>query len=230
MKKALHLHMETGPLCMHTIGMLGIEFFKRKDYEWWVKVQPGDVCVDIGACNGMFTALALDSGASKVYSLEPNREIMQALITNMYDYIVDQTERRVIPVNYAIGSNPSHVGNVFLTDDFKVMSFKDFIKKYDIQHIDYLKLDCEGGEYDVLTEENYDFISKNVKHIAVEIHLRSSKDAPQKFIEMRDTFIDRWKSEGNRVTFMNPSLDKAIYNDELILKTPGEFMMYMTKK
>ena len=224
---ALNVHMDTGSLCMKSVSIMHNEFFVRKDYDWWYKVQPGDVCVDIGACVGMFTAHALDSGAAKVYAVEPNKELMKSVINNCYDYVVDQPEQRLIPVDAAIGSDPGHTNFVFYTDDFKTISFKDFIARYNIERIDYLKLDCEGGEYDVLSEENLDWVRENVKHIAVECHLRASPDNPAQFLNFRDKFLKPYINEG-RVRYMDKSMENRIWNTDAIMnQRPGEFMIYI---
>lgn len=226
-KKFLNVHMDTSNLCMASVSQMYDEFFVRKDYDWWYKVQPDDVVVDIGACVGMFTAHALDLGAKRVYAVEPNKDLMKCVIENTQEAVTSWPQR-VIPVEYAIGSDPSHTNFVFYTDDFKTMSFKQFINRYDIYHIDYLKLDCEGGEYDVLSEENLEWVRNNVKHISVECHLRASSDGPEKFIEFRDKFLRPYLAE-QRVKFQQPHMIKAIYNDEAILnKRYGEFIMYIT--
>jgi FkbM family methyltransferase len=224
-KQALNLYMDTADLCMATVSTMHNEFFKRCDYDWWRKVQPGDIVVDIGACVGMFTAHALDRGASKVYSLEPNKKFMKTIINNMYDYIVNEDEIRFIPVDYAIGSKPSHTNFVFHTNEFKTMSFKEFIDRFKIEKIDYLKLDCEGGEYDVLSKENLSWIKDNVKHIAVECHLRASENGIEDFIKFRDEFLAPFLST-NKVRYMNPYISKCIYND-LEINRMGEIMMYI---
>jgi autotransporter strand-loop-strand O-heptosyltransferase len=44
-----------------------------------------------------------------------------------------------------------------------------------VEKIDYLKVDCEGGEYDIFTDENLDYIENNVKKIAGEFHKTYNK-------------------------------------------------------
>ena len=40
-----------------------------------------------------------------------------------------------------------------------------------IYHISiFFKLDCEGGEYDIFTEENIDYLKNNVGYIVGEFH------------------------------------------------------------
>lgn len=231
MDKALNLFMDTSDLCMVSVATMHREFFVRNDYEWWYKVQPGDICVDVGACVGMFTAHALDSGAAKVYSIEPNKKFLKAIANNTWQYIVDQPEQKVFLVPYAIGSEKGHTDNVFYTDDFETKSFAHFIKRYNIDKIDYLKIDCEGGEYDVLSKENLDFCINNVKHIAVECHLRASADGPEKLLKFRDEFLNPLMATGKfKMNFMNENWGKILKDDWRIRHASGEFMIYLTKK
>jgi FkbM family methyltransferase len=37
----------------------------------------------------------------------------------------------------------------------RVLSFKEFIDENNIKHIDFLKIDCEGGEYSVFIPRKY---------------------------------------------------------------------------
>lgn len=229
--KALNLFMDTSDLCMVSVATMHREFFVRKDYEWWYKVQPGDICVDVGACVGMFTAHALDRGAKKVYAIEPNPKFLKAIVNNTWQYVIDEPEQKVVPIPYAIGSEMGHTDNVFYTDEFEVKSFAYFLDRFNIDKIDYLKIDCEGGEYDVLSKENLDFCINNVKHIAVECHLRASTDGPQKFIKFREQFlrplIDTLQFDMN---FMEDTMKNRIWNDADIHAMRGEFMIYLTKK
>ena len=169
------------------LAILYNEFFSRQDYRWWYEVHPGDIVVDIGGCIGMFTCLALDSGASKVFTVEPNPSLAKTILENASMHIFNKKDSPVTIINKAIGSNTSFLKNVFgnklpeyefpnadLTKEefnsIELISFKELLEQYDIKHIDYLKIDCEGGEFNILTTENLDFIKNNVKHIAVDFH------------------------------------------------------------
>jgi hypothetical protein len=52
-----------------------------------------------------------------------------------------------------------------------------------------MKIDCEGGEYSVFTPENYEYITKNVKHIAGEWHLWGVPAALDNFLKFRDLYL-----------------------------------------
>lgn len=230
MKKTLNENMKTNSeiLGMNNISCQHREFFHTKDYEWWYKVQPGDVVVDIGACIGMFTCLALDFGAKKVYSVEPNADLLKDAMYNAFDHIVDKRDSPVIPVNKAIGDPHNKKSVVFGQNaQEEYITFKDFISEYNINYIDYLKIDCEGGEYDIFTEENINFLVNNVKHIAVEFHLLGQQNRLD-FLNFRNNYLKLF--DHDKVKFMDASLGKKIHDNNFINGGNHVFMMYFCNK
>lgn len=194
--KALRQVMKTDGVVLEMAAAFYNEFFVRKDYDWWYEVQPGDVVVDLGACVGMMSAHALDKGASKVYMVEGNRELLKTAISNVSEYMMNEPDPKVYPVNCIIGSSngvyKTHEDKLGL-DEIDHMTFKEFIDVYDIPYIDYLKIDIEGSEYDILNEENRWYLMNNVKHMAIEIHTQANEDSLERFIEFRDTVLSRFK-------------------------------------
>ena len=226
--KSLNTNMSTkGFRCLGGLGSLYNDFFIQQTYRWWYEVQPGDIVVDIGGCIGMFTCLALDSGASKVYTVEPNPTFAKTILENASIHIFNKKDSPVTIINKAIGSNTSFLKNVFgnklpeyefpnadLTKEefnsIELISFKELLEQYDIKHIDYLKIDCEGGEFDILTAENLDFIKNNVKHIAVEFHIGAFEDGPERFNVFKDTFLSQF--DKSKIKFHNSADYEKTFN------------------
>lgn len=180
---------------LNALNTMHFEFFVRHDYDWWYEVQPGDIVMDVGSNIGMFTCHALDKGARHVYAIEPNISLTETLFKNALPHIVNKKVPPVSFINAAIAEDMDHVTHVhgeFDKNEIKLKRFSDIIREYEIDFIDYLKIDCEGGEYDILSEENFDFIKNRVKHIAVEVHLDFHKDGIAKYMKFRDTFLSRF--------------------------------------
>ena len=232
--------INTDGLSIGQISHHHYKFFIRKDYHWWYDVLPDDVVVDIGSCVGFFSMQALDFGASKVYMVEPSRSMMRTAMNNVFDYTVmkNADDQKVIPVMYAIG-DPEKDYHVygdsrrgFAKEKYETVSFMDFVRKFNIDYIDYLKINADGAEYDILNEENYDFLSNNVRHIAIQFHLRTSPDAVQKFIHCRDTILQRFSDKG-KVRFQDLKFERGANNTSEILAknwnaVEPEFMIYIT--
>ena len=233
--KSLNKHIDCGPLDLDHVANMRMEFFERMDYDWWGQVQPDDVVVDVGACVGLFTCLALDKGAKKVYSIEPNRELLLLTIKNAFDYIANSKESPVVPIHAAIGESEKHAKHVYEGgSEFPMITFNQLIDKYDISKIDYLKVDCEGGEYSFLNAKNLEWISNNVGHMAMEIHLRATESGALDFLKFRDEFLKHFFDQG-KVHFMHNVYSKTIWDDHAILskdhsKVPAEFMIYIKNK
>tara|TARA_R110002072_G_scaffold92004_1_gene205046 strand:+ start:3505 stop:5241 length:1737 start_codon:yes stop_codon:yes gene_type:complete len=186
------------------------EIFTDNIYQKYSKVQEGDIVVDIGANVGAFSYLALKKNIKHLYSIEPSRLLLPTLIKNIGE------SSKVDIVNYRIG-NYEEDKVVLQKDDginiydnanstFDTITFTNFIEKYKIKKIDFLKCDCEGGEYSVFTEGNFDWIYNNVKKIAGEFHLWGIPDALENFYKFKNKYLidgvtyfveDR---EGNNVT------------------------------
>ena len=218
---------------LKTLETMFHEFFVRETYDWWRKVQPDDVVMDIGTAVGMFTCHALDQGAKRVYGIEPNIKLLETTMKNAMPHIVNNPNPCFFPINCFIGSEEGHASNPFgdVKDDVPLKSFKQIINDYEIDYIDYLKVDCEGGEYDIFSEENYDFLHNNVKHIAMEVHLDVFPEAPDQFIKFRDEFILKYDG---KIRYLKQEHKEKTWDDEWIKSTwpigwGGSWMIYLTK-
>lgn len=231
--KYLNNNLVVSDIPLSDINSMFFEFFFRKDYEWWYQVQKGDIVVDIGACVGFFTCLALDGGASKIYSIEPNKNHLKTLLVNTSNYHIEHGTTPVIPVHAAIGKESRDTYNIFGNDQkVPMLSFLDFIKKYEITHIDYLKIDAEGAEYNILIEENFEFLRNKVKHMSIEFHLNCFREAPYEWIHFRDGMLRRFDLD--KVRFLRHDERQYSYDDNLLLsKWPlpwgnNSFMLYIS--
>jgi autotransporter strand-loop-strand O-heptosyltransferase len=172
------------------------EFFKKSGtvYEKFFKVEKNDVVVDIGGHKGWFSLAASKRSPKKIFVLEPSKKT-QKLIKEKLD--IEGVPYTLL--NVGISDKKIHIKNgLHFTEcigieDFFGIPFSDFIKDNDISTIDFMKVDCEGGEYSIFTEENFDWISKNVKKVAGEWHL-SNPDTKNKFINFRDKYLKKFKN------------------------------------
>jgi len=162
------------------------EIFIDKVYERHVSVEEGDVVFDIGASLGPFTFSILDKNPSHVFAFEPSFEEFKTLVLNT-------RHGNVTPINKGISSKVGEFDFEFVFDrsvDQKLYSttFNQVIKDYNIKKIDFLKTDCETGEYDIFTIENLFWIKNNVKKISGEWHLRQPW-MKEKFRIFRDVYL-----------------------------------------
>jgi len=153
-------------------------------YERYYKIKENDIILDLGASVGPFAYSIKDRNISKIILVEPLQIYIEALLQNiknlpyrLFNYAISNVDYKIIDLNW----------DGFITQ-VPTITFKELISRNDLTTIDFLKTDCEGGEYDIFTKENLDFIKNNIKNIAGEWHL-GSPDVKIKFRNFRDLYL-----------------------------------------
>jgi len=170
------------------------EIFIDDIYQKFFGVDNGDVVFDVGASIGPFTYSILNKNPSKVYCFEPHEDLYKTLVKNV-------SSENVVCVNKSVGSSDDGYTTKGLFNEDIVECFSDlnektvpstkfstFIRENNIEKIDFLKSDCEGGEYEIFNEENFEWIKNNVKKIAGEWHL-VTEEQKVLFRKFRDTYL-----------------------------------------
>jgi FkbM family methyltransferase len=158
-----------------------IQDYSSKDFS----IKNDDIVIDVGAHIGLFALFASQYCKNgKIYCFEPVKENYDLLLDN----IKLNNLTNIIPFNCAVSDKSSKV-KIFLRDDeashsmyitnsnyveVSSMTLDDFFKETKIKKCDFLKLDCEGAEYDIidsLTPKNFEIIER----IAIECHFANSK-------------------------------------------------------
>lgn len=163
-----------------------LEIVERNIYEKFNEVKEGDIVVDVGASVGLFTELIMNKNPKHVYCLEPYEPHFEVLKRNMSIY------PNVTCINLGISATP---GINYLDNGIDVnvvpadcVTFNQFTKLLGIEEIDFLKLDCEGGEYDIITPDTYQDICQVAKYISGEWHL-SNPELKSKFCYFRESIL-----------------------------------------
>jgi FkbM family methyltransferase len=168
------------------LEIFGKNLYKNQDIE----IQENDIVVDIGSNVGAFIKYANDKKAKKIYSCEPNPNciniidkyygINKNVVLNQFA-ISDRDGETFLQIDCnsitsgcskileSKANGADHYKNATLLS-VKTISFKNFIKANNIDFIDFLKIDCEGGEVFIFIDENKEFFMKNVKKIVLEFH------------------------------------------------------------
>ena len=153
----------------------------------------GGTMIDIGSNIGVVSVYAaIYKKFSKVLSYEPLPENYRLLIDNIK---LNNVENVVYSFNMAVGDHNGTIklgynkvsfvsASIYMFNpdgttqkgypyvaEVKLIDIKDIIDG--VNHIDFLKLDCEGSEYPILSRiTNEDF--KKVDNIVTEFHFKSS--------------------------------------------------------
>lgn len=148
----------------------------------FVCVEKNDIVVDIGFNYGLFTISSLEKNPKRIIGFEPNNKLCEIFNKNFND-------DRVTLVNCAVSDNDKvarfYENNFSVMNTIKensindsynfsyevqVLGINNIIKNYNLDKIDYLKVDCEGSEYEIFESISISYLTNNVRKIAVEFH------------------------------------------------------------
>ena len=115
-----------------------------------------------------------------------------------------------------------------VTESVPTFTFKEFLDDNNITHIDFLKCDCEGGEYDVFQQSNIEFL-KTIPKIVTEFHMRADDSFHKcKFRWFRDNIFPQFD---NIQVFSVDGVDIKwdLWNDHFI-EYYNEVIVYMDNR
>jgi len=135
--------------------------------------------IDVGANVGMFSLLASYYDAKKVVAIEPIQKTMDSLVKNILRLGSKNviTMKRVVGaktgdlVNISLKDNDGHNSAYNVSDQFETVesiSLTDVLSYVEGDDI-FLKLDCEGSEYDILLNATPQDMAR-ISCVAMEVH------------------------------------------------------------
>jgi FkbM family methyltransferase len=161
-------------------------FNGTNDYEKFFEVEKGDIVVDIGATVGEFTYKILEKNPKHCYVVEPLPVFFDTLKRNLEGRQVSFTNAAITSDKFCKINWDGHDEKV------NTLTFKEFVELNRLNKIDFLKFDCEGGEYDIFSQENIEYLKK-VPKIVCEIHLRTGI-LKEKFRYFRDKILPNFNN------------------------------------
>ena len=158
-----------------------INEYHVEDFE----INRNDVVIDIGAHIGLFALFASQFCKNgKIFCYEPIKENYKILIENIE---MNQIQN-IFPNNLAVTKETSRV-KIFLNDDqsghsmfiqnknfveVDSKSLSDIFIDNGIKECDFLKLDCEGAEYEIVESLSADLFTK-INKTVIEYHMVDTK-------------------------------------------------------
>ena len=155
-------------------------------------MQHGDIYLDLGANIGMSALRAESKGCSKIYCVEPDPGVFEALNKNKnYNWIVD---------NVAIGPEKGHIDipkwpNWWELQPIQCITLDEFFSKHNLTKVDYMKCDIEGHEkyvFENVSQVTWDKVQK----IFFEYHEDVENLSDEQRDEERLKFIQFFDSKG----------------------------------
>jgi FkbM family methyltransferase len=183
-----------------------------------VQVRAGSVFIDIGAHIGCFTVWAASQGAH-VYAYEPfpsnftalQRNLARNQLKDVYVFNVAvagtrQTRKLFLPNNKMDSGRYSlYPGRGTETIDVESVTLDEVLSANRLEHVDLLKIDCQGAEYEILYEANPQTLAR-ISAIVVECEYfegeeKRSADGIAKYLEGTGFVVS---SKGNLIHARRP--------------------------
>jgi len=147
------------------------------------EIKENDLIIDVGAHIGMFSILAGKfAPKGKVYAFEPSADNFNLLKENvelnklgnvvlLNKAIAKESEIREFalspddPAGHALPYEETNRQKI----NVRTISLDDFLKEKSINKIDFLKMDCEGAEYEIFLNCSNETLQK-ISKISMEYH------------------------------------------------------------
>ena len=205
-----------------------------KIYEKYFKIEENDIIIDIGANIGIFAASCSQKNIDHCYCFEPmpqNFQYLKKNISQLDDFqkftLVQQAispHKEIYVGEHQDKTTPypekEKTNNCITLDTVKLV---DFTQENKIEKVDFIKMDIEGGEWDVFESEDLDWILKNTRKFVAEIHLEQPNSMLHKGCDHRQRFnidfIRRFKENGfsTRITSVDGfDIEDRILNNSLM--------------
>jgi len=161
------------------------------------EIEKKDIVIDIGAHKGFFSIFAaVQAKDGEVYSFEPSSYNFKFLVENI----------RINGLSNIKAFNQGVCGKrgkkrLFLSSESSVFSMygksrkdyedadfitlEDIFMNYEIEKCDFLKMDCEGAEYEILFSTPVEILRK-IRKISLELH-----KVPGYEMESLQTFLEK---------------------------------------
>jgi len=166
----------------------------NKVYTKYKQIQDGDIVIDIGANIGAFSIFAVAAARNvKVLSYEPSPAPFKRFLKNIK---MNNLEKNIFPFQLAVAKergertlffdSKGSIGDTITPSQnnlinyknnpiiVKAITLKDIFEDNNLTHCDFLKMDCEGAEYEILFNTPPEYLQK-IENIVVEYH-KGSKE------------------------------------------------------
>lgn len=154
------------------------------DYSRGLNLSPNPVVIDIGGFIGDFSLYAVKRlNASRVIVCEPSPRNWTLLLKNIAN---NGYQDRIEPVNKAVTDGRDVMMNIDIPDECQCtvsayapsehplsavpgISLGQLIRDHAVEIVDLLKIDCEGGEFEILESTPSEVFSR-IRNIVFEYH------------------------------------------------------------
>ena len=182
------------------------EMYILKEYKSLYRyIKPRSTVIDVGAHIGFFSVLAARLNKDvKVISFEPFSENYSLLVKNVgANSLKDRVktfplgvgakrEKRKLYIHAVNSGGHSLYKKSNKSISINLVSLQEVFRANNITVCDFLKMDCEGAEYEILMHTP-DHILRKIKCIALEHHANEDSKMLESFLEKKGFTVSRPK-------------------------------------
>jgi len=163
-------------------------------------IQPGAICLDVGANVGYFALHFAKNLCSKVYAFEANPVVAEKLKRNIslnnFEHLIEVNQwavaDKVGEVTFSLSSDSNsgwgHIGEDTRFEKIvtKTDTLDNFFEEKGLEKVDLMKVDIEGAE-DMLIEGAKRILSEQrIKHIHMEFCKMTSESVKNRLCRLQD--------------------------------------------
>jgi len=152
----------------------------KKGLDWIENIEK-PIVLDVGAYVGDTARYFAQHEGIKLHCLEPCKNNLDCLVYNVNDIpdvkvysngLASCNRMDKLDAGDDVGSGGESIYNKKNeSEEIKLMRIDFFMKQAGIKHIDLMKIDIEGAEYEIFGSEGFSKVNKNIDAIIGETHL-----------------------------------------------------------
>lgn len=190
------------------------EMYIEKVYDPFFKGRKDMVILDIGGNLSLFSFFAYKY-AKRIICVEPSKQHVE-VIKHMLDYnkMNDKIEVLQLAVSHKNGTQEFyHNANKTMfslnnaVDDgseketVKTCTLADLMVFKKLDHVDFMKLDIEGSEFDVVASKGFEIVADKIESMVVELHAWAGRNPSQITSTLKDYGFDVWHIPAKALLF-----------------------------
>jgi FkbM family methyltransferase len=176
-------------------------------------IEKDDTVFDVGAHFGFFSYYAVQKGAKEVYAFEPNPSTFEILKKHAKIW-----SDKIKPLEFALYSSsgfldlfiptPLSISSTLREKEncekvkVKTITLDSFVKGYNVERVDFIKIDAEGSEREILKGAKETIKKFKPKMAIAAYHLPDDKKViPELVLSIRDDYKFKLVDKGEPVLF-----------------------------
>lgn len=190
------------------------EIYDEQVYEPFLKGKKDLTILDLGGNQGWATFYYYPY-AKRIITMEPSKKHVET-IKQMLEF--NKMDDKVGIVNAALSHKRGiarfyhNTNNTMFSlekavddgteyEEVKTMTLMDLLLLTKIDHVDFMKLDIEGSEFEVIASPGFQQVADKIEAMVVEVHAWAGRNPSQITTTLRDYGFDVWSIPAKATLF-----------------------------